>query len=621
MKTFLYLITLLFISQPIEAQQIDSTSLPSKADSAIISQYHQKIKQFEALRIEDSIQREQLNLQINSLKTTDNLKKEALQAQLEALDLKEQDRIAEKRNEIDLLRNTNPGYPVLGFFQDTLFNIYSNLGSFSALDRSIAIQKRIKELGEIKYDSVLLRKISKDDFVHLYYKDRILMSISENDAIWNSTDRNTLATNYLAVIHQEITKYTHETSLVELLKEIGLALLVLVITYWVIKYLLKFFRFTAFKIVQQKDKKIKGIKIRNYTLFDAQRQVNALVSLNTFLKWMVLLLVVYIALPILFGIFPWTRNLGETLFGYILNPLEKIAVGIFNFLPNLFTIGVIIIVFRYVLRGLKFLKTEIELEHLKLPGFYPDWASPTYQIFRVLVVAFMIVVIFPYLPGSDSPIFKGVSVFLGFLFTFGSAGSLSNLISGIILTYMRLYKIGDRIKIGNTTGDVIEKNILVTRLRTIKNEIISVPNSTVMSSHTINYSVEAQNNGLIVHTTVTIGYDVPWKLMHEALLEAANRTDLVLKDPKPFVLQTSLNDFYVSYEINAYTKNPNQQALIYSNLHSHIQDCCNERGIEIMSPHYMAARDGNAKAVPEEHLPKDYKIPGFNINNNSQSDL
>jgi small-conductance mechanosensitive channel len=227
----------------------------------------------------------------------------------------------------------------------------------------------------------------------------------------------------------------------------------------------------------------------------------------------------------------------------------------------------------------------------------------------------MFVLIFPYLPGSESPIFKGVSVFLGFLFTFGSAGSLSNIIAGIVLTYMRLFKNGDRVKIGEVFGDVIEKSMLVTRVKTIKNEIISIPNSTVMSSHTINYSNESETGqGLILHTTITIGYDVPWKLMHETLLKAASRTNLLLKEPNPFVLQTSLDDFYVSYQINAYTKNPNKQAGIYSDLHQNIQDCCNEVGIEILSPHYRAARDGNMVTIPANYLDKNYKAPSFNVN-------
>ncbi len=179
---------------------------------------------------------------------------------------------------------------------------------------------------------------------------------------------------------------------------------------------------------------------------------------------------------------------------------------------------------------------------------------------------------------------------------------------------MRLFKIGDRVKIADVTGDVIEKSLLVTRIRTIKNEIISIPNSTVMNSHTINYSSDAPGLGLILNTTVTIGYDVPWKKMYEALIEAALRTKYVLQDPKPFVLQTGLQDFYVSYQINAYVREANKQTDIYSELYQNIQDVCNEKGIEIMSPHYTAARDGNSTAIPEEYLPDDYKAPGFNIN-------
>jgi len=225
----------------------------------------------------------------------------------------------------------------------------------------------------------------------------------------------------------------------------------------------------------------------------------------------------------------------------------------------------------------------------------------------------MLVAIFPYLPGSDSHIFQGVSVFLGFLFTFGSSGSISNIVAGFVITYMRLFAIGDRVKIGEILGDVIEKSLLVTRIRTIKNEIISIPNSIVMSSHTINYNRDAANNGLIIYTTVTIGYDVPWREMHRALIDASLRTEFVLHNPEPFVLQTSLDDFYVSYEINAYTNEPNKQAVIYSNLRQNIQDVCNERGIEIMSPHYKALRDGNHTSIPKEHLPEDYKAPNFNI--------
>jgi len=330
---------------------------------------------------------------------------------------------------------------------------------------------------------------------------------------------------------------------------------------------------------------------------------------------------VYLALPVVFGLFPQSQQLAQTLFQYILDPLKRIGYGLWDFLPNLMTIIVISLVARYALMGISYLKEEIKLGHLKINGFYPDWATPTFQIARVLLIAFTFVVIFPYLPGSDSPVFQGVSVFLGFLFTFGSAGSLSNIVAGIVLTYMRLFHLGDRVRIGDTVGDVVEKNMLVTRIKTIKNELISIPNASVMNSHTINYSAEAKDKGLILHSTVTIGYDVPWREVHQALIHAANKTSLILDQPAPFVLQTSLDDFYIAYQINGYTQHPNQQASIYSELHQNIQDSCIEAGIEILSPHYRALRDGNDLAMPNDAKPNNHSTPSFRVSVQRNTEL
>ena len=614
--TMLLLCSFLFLNSQISFAQQDSINKKNDSlNASIIKTFNEKLATKETQRIKDSIKKSDLEKQISSLKTTDNLKKEELQKELELLNSKEAKRLAEKKSEINALRLTAKSYPVIGFFNDTLFTIYSKLGSFSAKDRADAITTRIRNLPNqygFKDDSLTISEA--ETTVDLVYKENIIISVSENDALWNNTTKSELAKKYHHIIQNATDNYINETSSITLAKEIGMALFVLIIMFILISYLKKLFRWTTIKIQQEVGRRIKGIKIRNFTLFDAKQQVNALLNVNNTLKWLLILLLVYIALPILFGIFPWTKDFSATLFGYILNPLKTIAIGFWNYLPNLITILVILFVFRYVLKGIHFLKREIEKGNLELPGFYTDWANPTYQIVRVIVFAFMVVVIFPYLPGSDSPVFQGVSVFLGFLFTFGSAGSLSNIVAGLILTYMRLFKIGDRVKIGEVVGDIIEKSLLVTRIRTIKNEIISIPNSTVMSSHTINYSSDAPEKGLIIHSTVTIGYDVPWKEMHQALIDAASKTEYVLQEPKPFVLQTSLDDFYVSYEINAYIKEPNKQAVIYSNLHQNIQDVCNERNIEIMSPHYRAARDGNKTTIPENYLDKGYKTPHFNVN-------
>ncbi|WP_417354222.1 mechanosensitive ion channel family protein [Flavobacterium sp.] len=608
------------ITQCAFAQKDSIAQVNDSVNAANLEAFNTKIALIEQQRLKDSVKKAELEQQIQSLKTTDNLKKEELQKELEELESRETKRLAAKKEQIDKLRSKIKGNPVTGFFKDTLFYIYSKQGSFSASERAQAVTRRIEELGDrILFQPDSLQVVSAESTSDVVYHDRIIISLSENDAIWNNTSKEELAGSYKTIIADEITTYKNETSFKTLIKEIALALLVIGVLVLLIYLSGKLFGWLADKIKEQKDKRIRGIKIKTYELFDADRQVNLLLLINRLIKWLFILLLIYIALPVLFGIFPWTQNFAETLFSYILTPVKKVAFGVWDYMPNLITIIVLIIIFRYILRFARFLKNEIARGNLHIDGFYPDWANPTYQIVRVLILAFLLIVIFPYLPGSDSEIFKGVSVFLGFLFTFGSMGSLSNIIAGIVLTYMRLFKINDRVKIGEVVGDVIEKSLLVTRIRTIKNEIISIPNSTVMSSHTINYSSDTISKGLILHTTVTIGYDVPWKDIQQALLDAADRTEHLLKEPVPFVLQTSLEDFYVAYQINAYTKEANKQAAIYSELHKNIQDCCNEKGIEILSPHYRAARDGNMTTIPQNYLDKDYEAPSFNVKMNKDN--
>ena len=594
--------------------QNDSIPAADTTTVAVAKDYSKRLLELEKQRLVDSIQKATLEAQILNLSASDDGKRDQLKVELEALRSKEVARLVEKKSQIEALKKTTIGYRVTGFFEDSLFSIYTKLGSFSAKDRAEAISARIISLSEkIGFTSDSLKIVPSESTADVVYGELILVSVSESDALWNQASKEELAAVYKKSISDAIENYQEETTIWTIAKKVGLAILVVLLILLLIRYVSKLFRWLAIKLKKQEGKRISGIKLKNYTFLDASRQLSAMLFLTNILKWVTIVFAIYIALPILFGIFPWTESFAGVLFGYIFDPVINIFGAFWKYLPKLITIVVIIVIFRYVLKAIRFLKTEIQIGKLTIPGFYPDWATPTYQIIRIIAIAFMFVVIFPYLPGSDSPIFKGVSVFLGFLFTFGSAGSLSNIIAGLVLTYMRLFTIGDRVKIGDVMGDVIEKSTLVTRVRTIKNEIISIPNSTVMNSHTINYSSDALEKGLIIHSTVTIGYDIPWKDMHETLIEAAVRTELVLKEPEPFVLQTSLDDFYVSYQINAYIQEPNKQSTIYSNLHQNIQDVCFERGIEILSPHYRAARDGNTSTIPASYLPKDYKAPSFHI--------
>jgi small-conductance mechanosensitive channel len=317
----------------------------------------------------------------------------------------------------------------------------------------------------------------------------------------------------------------------------------------------------------------------------------------------VIILVIYLSLPLLFSIFPETEQLTGTLLQWILSPLSAGFNAIINYLPELFTVIVVYFIFKYVVRAVKYFFNEIRRGNIQINGFHRDWAIPTFNILRIILYAFMLVVIFPYLPGSKSPAFQGVSVFLGILISLGSSSAITNIVAGLVITYMRPFKVGDRVKIGDVVGDVLEKTMLVTRIKTIKNEDVTVPNSTVLSSSTVNYSTNTREGGqgLIINYSMTLGYDIPWATIHKLMLEGAERTEHILKDPKPFVLQTSLEDFYVSYQINAYIKEANKQAVIYSDLFRNILDVFNEAGVEILSPHYRAVRDGNEPAMP----PKD----------------
>ncbi len=615
MKHCYLFFAILFLNCTIAVAQKDSTSrVTDSVNNLLLLQQSKQLHQLENKRLLDSLKKMELQAQLREVKTNDEARRQELKGQLDAIATQDSIRFIEKEKKIDSLRSFVTGYGVAPFYEDTLFFVYARLGSFGPDERSEAITNRIKKLAKNSFggkDS--LKLISNEQIIDISSGENIIMSISDDDGLWANTSKALLAAKYKDIIAKSILHYRSDFTWQSILKEALLALVVLGVLVAVIFGVNRLKRKVKLYIIKQKGNRVKGIKIRNYVLFDADREASFLFHVNNAIRWLLVITAIYISLPILFSIFPGTKGVADTLFGYFLSPVKKILNSIWHFLPNLFTIIVIVIVFNYLLKGLRFLKNEVECGVLKINGFYPDWANPTYQIIKILVLAFMLIVIFPYLPGSESPAFKGVSVFLGVLFTFGSAGSLSNIIAGLVLTYMRAFKIGDRVKIGDITGDIIEKTLLVTRIRTIKNEINSIPNSNVMSSHTTNYSSDAPDNGLIIHTTITIGYDAPWRQVHQLLIDAALATDMIVKEHSPFVLQTSLDDFYVSYQVNAYTKEPNKQAIIYSILHQNIQDKFNEAGVEIMSPHYSSLRDGNSTTVPPEYLPKDYKAPSFKI--------
>lgn len=608
------LIVLVLANFTINAQQTNNNKVTDSSTN-LIPDISALLRNVEEQRINDSIQKEELKAQLISLKSTDKTQIEELQTKLKEIEDKENRNLEEKKQQIEFLKNSTKGYPVVGVLGDTLFHIYSKRGELSAKDRAEILTKKIHELYKDDYFNTDSFKVFETaDNYTIQYGKTIVLSLNETDALWHDKNLSELGNEYKIKIADSIKKAKYENSLSRTLIRTGLVLLVILLT-WLLIWLIRLGnRRLMNSINSNKEKWLKKLAYKDYTFLNEEQKYQIILFITKLLRWFVYIVLIYISLSAIFSIFPITRGWADKLIQYILSPLKSIFIGIWNYLPNLFSILAIYFVMKYFIKFVKYIFTEIDSEKLKVSGFHADWAMPTFSIVKFLLYAFMFVLIFPFLPGSDSNIFKGVSVFIGVLFSLGSHSSIANVVAGLVITYMRPFKVGDRIKIGDVTGDVIEKTLLVTRLRTPKNEEVTIPNSSVLSGNTVNYSTMARTVGLIIHTTVTIGYDVPWKKMHQALLNAADRTEAILKEPKPFVLQTSLDDFYVSYQINGYTRETNRFNRIYSSLHQNIQDCCNEMGIEIMSPHYRAQRDGNNTTIPADYLPADYKAPGFNVN-------
>lgn len=499
---------------------------------------------------------------------------------------------------------TDPkGYPVLKADGDTLFLVYSRSGSLTPEDRAKRITQRIQSLVENELYSPDSLKIEEaEGSLDLVYNEQILITVSRADAAQYETELEELAVRLRDIIDSHVQTYQEENRWHAWVLRIGLTLTAILTAVAIFFLVQKGSKRLVSWISNRQERFFMNLSYRNYTYLSKEREFVLVLQLIQILKWLVILITLYLLLPVLFSIFPMSRDWSDVILGWVLQPVRKVLHSVWVYLPNLFSIVVIIFFMRYLIRFTKFIFKEIEAEKLEINGFHSDWAMPTYNIVRFLLFAFTLVLIFPYLPGSDSPIFKGVTVFIGVLFSLGSSSAVTNMIAGLVITYMRPFKPGDRIKIADVSGDVIEKTLLVTRIKTIKNEVITIPNSSVLTGNTVNYTLHANLQGLIVHTTITLGYDLPWRKVHQTLIDAALATDMIEREPRPFVLQTSLDDFYVSYQLNAYTREASKQAVVYSELHKNIQDFCRDRGIEIMSPHYRASRDGSEITIPKPDL-------------------
>ena len=534
----------------------------------------------------DSLQRELHEMKMKEMVLRNALDESGRGAREDSL------RKVEQKQRIDSLRKVTPGVPLV-IDGDTLLIIYTSLGGDDPAHRVESVARKVTQIGK----SLKLTTDSMHIFVSEYTDDVmcgevVIVRVSDLDGLWNGMSRRDLAEEYLRILSVEIERLHADYGLKAKLTGLGWAVFLIVVQVVFFMLTARFIRYLRRKIAEGVNGRMKPLVIKGYELMNVPQQKRILLVLTRVLQIFLVLLQLFISLPLLFSIFPETEKFTWNMINYVWSPLRDMVVSIVRYFPNLVKIFVIIYVVRWVLKGLHHISDEIAVGHLKIDRFYQDWAQPTYHIIRIFVIAFTLVVIWPLLPGSESGVFKGVSIFVAALFSLGSTTTIGNLISGIIITYMRPFLVGDFVRIGEQEGEVIEKNAFITRLRDIKGNQVTVPNNSILSQQTVNYTAAARDGkGSIVHSTFTFTYHVPRETVEAYLLEGAARCQLLEKNPKPFVLYTALEDFYTQYEINGYTKETARLFAVYSELHRHIIDVFHEHNLDPTSSHFIKVQE------------------------------
>ena len=496
------------------------------------------------------------------------------------------------------IENNIPNAPVI-VDGETLFHV-AGIKSLPAADRAQRIADRIQALARDKaFTTQSLRLSEVSAGTEVLGGDHLIMLITELDARLEGVNREILGHSYLKTIHDTIEAFRNERQPKLLLQSVVLsiaALLALVLGLWAGRATV---RRVDLAIERRYKGKIHDIGVQTFQILPA-KQIWQL--FNGFLKilWAIAALAaIYFCVHYILILFPWTRSFARGLFALVMSPVYTIAAAIVRAIPELIFLAVLIIITAYVLKLARLFFSAVERGTVNLVNFDPAWSKPTYRLVRLLVIAFALVAAYPYIPGSNSQAFKGVSLLIGLIFSLGSTSLTGNMISGYSLAYRRAFKQGDRVKIGGYVGEVRESKLMLTYLRTIKNEIIAVPNSKIVDEEVVNYSALARTDGLILHTTVSIRYEVPWRQVESMLLDAAERTPGLLREPKPFVRQIELGTFAIIYEINVYCDDPAAMGERYTALHRNILDIFNEYAVQIMTPAYEGDTE-IAKVVPKD---------------------
>ncbi|MEX0283102.1 MAG: mechanosensitive ion channel domain-containing protein [Paracoccaceae bacterium] len=314
--------------------------------------------------------------------------------------------------------------------------------------------------------------------------------------------------------------------------------------------------------------------------------------------WTIYLILFYYYLSFVLLSFAETRPVAELLLTYVSGPLITVLQGILAYLPNVVMLVIIYLLTRWTVRGMTLFFENLENGVFEIPDFEKHWIGPTVFLLRIVIILIALVFAYPYLPGSDSRAFQGLTILAGVMVSLGSNTVVSNIMAGLFVIYRRSTNVGDRIEIGGKVGDVVEIKLMETVIKSVKNEMISIPNSQLLNSEVVNFTRKVDGRGLLVHTTVGIGYEEPPAKVVAMLIEAANRTPGLKARPEPFVLWTQLADYAINYEINAFTSRGASLPKIKSDLHQNIVEVFNENRTQIMTPSYMA--DPEVPKIPDQ---------------------
>ena len=481
----------------------------------------------------------------------------------------------------------------------TLFRV-RGISSYPPERRAAEIADRIREVAAnraIPVQSVTVHDTTVATF--LVANGRRLFGVLDADAELEGLTRQVVAQAYLARVAEAITAYRRDREASVLwrgLAKAAAATVIFALLMAVGRRVSKRLRASA---AARYRSRIQNVQVGSIEIVRGEQVWNGVQRLVRVLGGLVTLVAGYFYIDYVLLLFPWTRAFGRSLSGILLRPVSTLGAGFVAFIPDLVFLLVLALVTRFIVRLVRLFFQRVGDGTVALQGFEPEWAAPTERMVRFALIAFALVVAYPYIPGSGSEAFKGIGVVIGLMFSLGSASVIGNLVAGLGLAFRGAFRVGDRVRIGDHIGEVAKVQLLTTYLRSPKNEQIVVPNSLILNSEVVNYSALARDAGLILHTNVGIGYETPWRQVEAMLLEAARRTPGVRAQPAPFVLQRKLGDFAVDYEINVYCDDARRMMLTYSELHRSILDVFNEYGIQIMTPAYEGDPE-QPKIVPRE---------------------